>query len=330
MRLLGGLKKRRNCDDKEEEPKLEDLREAIAKTTSSKPFSKFLNKWEKLGTGWPRRLVCHDLQTPLELLPKEKGFIFQLAGLLVCNEKWAEEVGFAFGCPASTIRNIFKSEVDSLFDRQPSIDKKLPSPEMGSLPHDQLEEKRLRNNGTTPYKCRATDEGIEVEPFNGEFMLAPPSSSSTVPVLDYGEHDTVPEVTGARSDEESSGTPTNESPDIPYDSSQQSTGIIKGLFHCVSRSVRKIVRVSRRIICVQRPQRQTESEIDYQSTSAEELKFQSIKYIEDVLNLQENMKDMDSMALEAMALVVTLLWGGFFLSVDDCIVIREVTDLLCE
>jgi hypothetical protein len=87
---------------------------------------------------------------------------------------------------------------------------------------------------------------------------------------------------------------------------------------------------SPRIICVQRPQRQTESEIDYQSTSAEELKFQSIKYIEDVLNLQENMKDMDSMALEAMALVVTLLWGGFFLSVDDCIVIREVTDLLCE
>jgi hypothetical protein len=215
MGLLGGLKKRRNCDEKEEEPTLEDLNEAIdksyvfrAKDPKDAPISKFLNKWEKLGKSWLHRLICHDLQSPLgkQLLPKEKRFILLLAALLAPNnKKWAEELGFAFGCAASNIRKIRNSEKEALFleDLQPSIDKKLPSPEM-LLPDDQLAEKRLRNNGTTPYKCRATDEGIEVEPFNGEFMLAPPSSSSTVPVLDYGEHDTVPEVTGARSDEESS------------------------------------------------------------------------------------------------------------------------------
>lgn len=69
MGLLGGLKKRRNCDEKEEEPTLEDLNEAIdksyvfrAKDPKDAPISKFLNKWEKLGKSWLHRLICHKTE----------------------------------------------------------------------------------------------------------------------------------------------------------------------------------------------------------------------------------------------------------------------------
>jgi hypothetical protein len=119
MGLLGNLKKRRDCDEKEEEPKLEDLHEAINKSISSKitdpdnlPISKFMKKWEKLGKSWLRRLICHDLQSPLgkQLLPKKKPFISLLAWLSTCNTKFAQNLGFAFGCDASTIRKIRYSE----------------------------------------------------------------------------------------------------------------------------------------------------------------------------------------------------------------------------
>ncbi len=91
MGLLDSLKKRRKkCDDKEEEPKLEDLREAINKSMGARtndpkqsPVFKFIVKWEKLGNSWLRHLTPRDSQTlEKNLSPLEKRFISLLGGLL--------------------------------------------------------------------------------------------------------------------------------------------------------------------------------------------------------------------------------------------------------
>jgi hypothetical protein len=69
MGLLGNLKKRQNCDEKEEEPKLEDLHEAINKSISSNitdpnnlPISKFMKKVgkarEELAPSFDMFLLC--------------------------------------------------------------------------------------------------------------------------------------------------------------------------------------------------------------------------------------------------------------------------------
>jgi hypothetical protein len=70
----------------------------------------------KIGKSWLRRLISHDPQTlGKQLSPLEKRFI-SFFGALLFHSKWAEDLAFAFGCAAGTIRKIRKSDADTLFE----------------------------------------------------------------------------------------------------------------------------------------------------------------------------------------------------------------------
>jgi hypothetical protein len=197
--------------DKKPRPDLDDLRavismEALAKTKDPDklPLPNFLASWNlKLENGWLRLVVATNASLVLakRMTPHEKN-ICGLVGFLLYKaqmKKWAEELGFAFGCGVNQVRTCHKEHCDSLVGAIDYVDRSGVSDNIKSSPEHK--KKRLRNTAT-PQKTTESTTVVDVEfpsftldEVSPMTLSSPTTSATGTPLSSGGESSTSDELT---------------------------------------------------------------------------------------------------------------------------------------